>query len=235
MVGRVGALYELQLIDKESGEIRATLDRLESELEQSEELLSAGRKLAEAEESLRKSRAEVRRLELDLQGISSKITSTGAALYGGEVTNPKELASLQQEMEYLQRRQSEIEDSVLEMMAEAEERESRLGLDREHVQSVEQEWGAQEKELRQQAKELRSRLASLQEARRQTLGGVSVGDLAVYEGLRRRKGGQAVALLEGGICQGCRVALPTSLVQKVRRGEDLILCGSCQRILSSLA
>lgn len=234
MVGRAGALYELQLIDNEIDDKRSTLVRLERQLDEKGELLSAQRKLAEEEESLRKLRAELRRLELDLEDISSKIASTQAMLYGGEVTNPKELAGLQQESEYLKRRQSEVEDQVLETMAEAEEKESRLKLDQERLQRMEQEREAEQEELRRQADELRSRLASLEEGRNEALGPVPQEDLAVYEDLRGRKGGQAVALLEVGICQGCRVALPTSLIQKVRRGEDLVYCGSCQRVLNVL-
>lgn len=235
MVDRVGALYKLQLIDTETDEKRETLGRVESQLDQSEELLSARSKLAEEEQSLRKSRGKLRDLELDLEEISSKIASAQGMLYGGEITSPKELASLEQEIEYLKRRLSEVEDTTLETMAEVEGRESGLKVEEEHLQRMGQEWKAIQEDLRQQAQELRSRLMSLEGERKETLLAVSEQDLIVYEDLRRLKGGQAVALLDSGICQGCRVALPTSLVQKVRRGQDLVSCGSCQRILYSLS
>ena len=234
MVGRVGALYKLQSVDTEMDGKRETLGDVESQLDQNEELLSTRRSLAEEQDSLRNSRSELRSLELDLEGISSKIASTREILYGGEITNAKELASLGQEIEYLERRQSAVEDKTLAMMAAVEEKESRFKVEEDRLQRREQEWEAMQEDLRQQADELRSRLSSLEEQRGETLLTVSEEDLAVYEDLRRRKRGKAVALLEGGICLGCRVALPTSLVQKVRRGQDLVYCGSCQRILSSL-
>jgi predicted nucleic acid-binding Zn-ribbon protein len=235
MVSRVAALYELQLIDMQVDENREALGHVESQLDQNEELLSAQRKLAEEEESLRTSRGTLRSLELDLEEISSKIASAQEVLYGGTVTNPKELASLEQEIEYLTRRQLEIEDRALEMMAEVEGKESRFEAGGERLQRMEKEWEATQKDLCQQAEELRCRLSSLGGEREEILLTVSKEDLAVYDDLCRRKGGQAVALLEDGICQGCRVALPTSLVQKVRRGHDLVYCGSCQRILYSLS
>jgi predicted nucleic acid-binding Zn-ribbon protein len=120
-------------------------------------------------------------------------------------------------------------------MAEVEEQESGFEAGQGHLRRMEREWEAMQKDLRQEAEELRSGLTSLGEEREETLLGVSKDDLSAYEDLLRRKGGQAVALLEGGICQGCRVALPTSLVQKVRRGQDLVYCGSCERILYSLS
>jgi predicted nucleic acid-binding Zn-ribbon protein len=233
MAGRAAALYRLQLVDTEIEHAMAALARVEGQLGQDTELLAARRKLTEEEESLGKTRGKLRTLELDLDGILSKISSTQAALYGGEVTNPKELAGLQQEVEYLERHRSEMEDDILEAMADAEDATSHLQASQERLQRMEEDWNAEQEGLRRQAGELRARLAALKGERKEVLLPVSERDLAIYEDLRRQKGGQAVALLEGGICQGCRVALPTSLVQKVRRGQDLVQCGSCQRILNS--
>jgi len=53
----------------------------------------------------------------------------------------------------------------------------------------------------------------------------------LYEDLRLRRAGRAVALLEGELCLGCRVTLPTSKAQQARQREDLTLCSSCERIL----
>lgn len=233
MVDRVGALHELQLIDTEIDAKTETLSHVESQLDQNEDLLSARQQLTDEQESLHRSRGELRSLEMDLEEISGKIASAQEMLYGGQIANPKELANLGQEIEYLKRRESEIEDKTLETMAEVEEKESRLKAGEESLRRTEQEWEAIQDDSRRRAEELRSGLTSLAEQREETLRMVSKEDLIIYEDLRRRKAGQAVALLEGGICQGCRVALPTSLVQKVRRGKDLVYCGSCERILYS--
>ena len=60
---------------------------------------------------------------------------------------------------------------------------------------------------------------------------LEVGDLALYEDLRHRRGGRAVAVLTGELCQGCGVTLPTNQAQQARQGEALPLCSSCERIL----
>jgi predicted nucleic acid-binding Zn-ribbon protein len=33
------------------------------------------------------------------------------------------------------------------------------------------------------------------------------------------------------MCQGCRITLPTSMLQKARAGLGLVQCVSCERIL----
>jgi predicted nucleic acid-binding Zn-ribbon protein len=233
VVGRVEALYRLQALETEIDETRAALDTVQSGLQANEERASARRELRETEEAMRASRGRLRELELDLDQISSKIASTEEMLYGGQVTNPKELAGLDQELHYLRRRRSEVEDETLVSMDEVERREAQFETAERHFEAAEQRWQTTQNELRQEAEGLRSRLAALEAERKTKLSSVSREDLSTYENARRQTAGPAVVLLEGGICQGCRVALPTSLVQQVRRGQDLVYCGSCHRILYS--
>jgi predicted nucleic acid-binding Zn-ribbon protein len=233
MVGRVEALYRLQVLEAEIDETRAALDTIQSGLEANEELASARQELHEKEEALRASRGRLRELELDLEQVLSKIASTEEMLYGGQVTNPKELAGLDQELHYLRRRRSEVEDETLVSMDEVEEREAHFEGARRQFEAEERRWQATQNELRQEAEKLRSCLSALEAERKARLSSVSKEDLSIYENARRQTAGPAVVLLEGGICQGCRVALPTSLVQQVRRGQDLVYCGSCHRILYS--
>ena len=140
---------------------------------------------------------------------------------------------MEQELDYLRRRRTAVEDDTLVLMGEVEAQEEKLQAAQELLSRTEQRWRMAQSEFVKDAEELRSRLATLEAERKETARGVSEGNLAVYESLRRQKGGQAVALLEDGVCQGCRVALPTSLVQRVRRGSELVHCGSCQRVLYS--
>jgi len=40
-----------------------------------------------------------------------------------------------------------------------------------------------------------------------------------------------VVKVERGMCQGCRISLPMSVLQKARSGFDVVQCVSCERIL----
>ena len=55
--------------------------------------------------------------------------------------------------------------------------------------------------------------------------------LAVYERLRDDRNGYAVAKVERGMCQGCRITLPSGELQRIRNSQDMVQCSSCQRIL----
>jgi predicted nucleic acid-binding Zn-ribbon protein len=234
MDGGVEALYRLQSADAEIDQKRETLRGIEEQLSDNKEVLAAEEVAQDIREAIRDLRIRLRGLELDLGDMAEKITVTESALYGGEVRNPKELAGMEQELEYLRRRRSIVEDDTLHVMAEVEEQEENLRIADERVSRGREQWEEDRAVLLEEGEQLRARLTVLEAQREEIAQTTSARDLAAYEVLREQKGGQAVVLLENGVCQGCRVALPTSVAQRVRRGTEVVYCGSCQRILYSI-
>jgi predicted nucleic acid-binding Zn-ribbon protein len=234
MDGGVEALYRLQSADAEIDQKRETLRGIEEQLSDNKEVLAAEEVAQDIREAIRDLRIRLRGLELDLGDMAEKITVTESALYGGEVRNPKELAGMEQELEYLRRRRSIVEDDTLHVMAEVEEQDENLRIADERVSRGREQWEEDRAVLLEEGEQLRARLTVLEAQREEIAQTTSARDLAAYEVLREQKGGQAVVLLENGVCQGCRVALPTSVAQRVRRGTEVVYCGSCQRILYSI-
>jgi len=221
----------LQTIDLEIGHGKRRLEEVEAGLGESEELRQARRVLQKAEDELNRWRTTLRDLELEARSLTSKITSVEESLYGGRVTNPKELANLQNEVSYLKRRRGELEDRQLEAMVEVEEHEAEVDNKKASLAQVETEWSDTQKRLTQELSALEERLAHLKKERVELERTIGAEDLTLYGELCSRKGGQAVALLKGEVCQACRVTLPTSQLQQVRSGDSLSFCSSCQRIL----
>src|SRR6185503_11855264 len=61
-----------------------------------------------------------KRVEDDVALVEAKAAEVHRTLYGGTVTSPKELQALQADHDSIKRRQGELEDTVLELMEEAE-------------------------------------------------------------------------------------------------------------------
>ena len=230
-MNRSHLLYRLQTIDLEIGHGQRRLGEVEAGLGESEELRQARRAVQKAEDELSRWRTTLRDLELEARSLTAKITSAEERLYSGRVTNPKELANLQDEVSYLKRRRGELEDRQLEAMVEVEEYEAEVDSKKASLARIGAEWGQTQKRLTEERSELEERLTHLEGERVKMEGMIGPEDLTLYEELRSRKGGQAMALLKGGVCQACRVTLPTSQVQQVRSGDSLSFCSSCQRIL----
>lgn len=224
-------LYRLQTIDLEIGHGKRRLEEVEAGLGESEELRRARRALQKAEDELNRWRTTLRDLELETRSLTTKITSVEERLYSGRVSNPKELANLQNEVSYLKRNRVELEDRQLEAMVEIEEHEARVDSQKAGLARIWAEWTEAQKQLTEERGELEERLAYLKRERVELEKTIRAEDLALYKELCSRKGGQAVALLKGEVCQACMVTLPTSQVQQARSGDSPSFCGSCQRIL----
>lgn len=230
-MGKAEALYRLQTIDLEIDERNRRLQEVKVVLEGNEELQRVRQSLQEGEKKLSQQRTKLRDKELEMRSLTSKIASVEDRLYGGRIKNLKELASRQEEVQYLKRRQGGLEDQVLESMIEVEESEASVTEQQERLARLEEEWQETQDRLSAEQEELIDRLSQLKARRVKLQRTIEAGDLALYEDLRHRRYGQAVALLEGELCQACRVTLPTSKAQQARQGEVLTLCASCERIL----
>jgi predicted nucleic acid-binding Zn-ribbon protein len=230
-MNRSHLLYRLQTIDLEIDNGKRRLREVQADLGESEELRQARRALQKAEDELSRWRTTLRDLELETRSLTAKITSVEERLYSGRVTNPKELANLQDEISYLRRRRSDLEDRQLEAMVEVEEHEAEVDSKKASLAQIETEWTQTQKQLTEEQSELEERLAHLKKERDKLERSIRAEDLALYGELCSRKDGRAVALLQGEVCQACRVTLPTSRVQETRSGDSLSFCSSCQRIL----
>ncbi len=230
-MSRVELLYHLQEVDTELYARHRRLQEVEALLGETEELCRARIGLQQAEAAYRRWLAKLQALELKITALEDKIESSEQQLYSGAIKNPKELASLQEELDYLYRRKSNEEESLLEAMIGVEEREVMWKNAQAHWEIVEAAWTASQAKLCQERDELLARLAELAELRVSREQAVDTTDLSAYENLRQRKGGTAVARLQGNLCLSCHVEVPSSLSQQARQGESLIFCGSCGRIL----
>ena len=108
--------------------------------------------------------------------------------------------------------------------AELAEREARLG-------QIEATWRADQAALEAEKDELELRLLELEEDREGIRARIGAAELADYDDLSWRLGGVAVVRMKRGVCQGCRVDVPTGVALAVERGEGLHYCTICNRLL----
>ena len=229
----VRTLYRLQTIDQALTLARERQREIEECLAEDEDLQALQRTVDTLAAQVSHSRTRVRDSELEIQSLSEKIVAVQERLYGGQVTNPRELASLQSEVDYLERRQKYLEDEMLEAMIHLEEQERELRDQQERLAQVTAQWEAVQASLRAEQAELEAQVKQLKAQRPTVQGALQPEELSVYDDLRRRKKGLAVVLLQGTACGGCGVRLPTSMVQQARQAEALQFCPSCERILCS--
>jgi predicted nucleic acid-binding Zn-ribbon protein len=224
-------LYALQEIDLQRDARRAIIADIEARLGESDELMEARESVQDSVAGLERVRRRQREFDAQLQDLDAKIQPLETKLYDGSVRNPKELTDLQKELNGFKERREKLDEQGLALMESVETSTRSLVSAEAEVKRIEAEWQEGQQGLHISKAKAEAELKTLDGQKAQRTKGMDAGALGIYEQLRGNKQGRAVSRVERGICQGCRVTLPTHLTQSVRVGRDLIQCPRCERIL----
>jgi predicted nucleic acid-binding Zn-ribbon protein len=224
-------LYALQEIDSAIEAAMTSLAAVEEQLGEGEELIAGRQAVEEGRHAFEGFSKQQRELEWQVDDLRSRVSDVEGKLYGGSVRNPKELAGVQEEANILKGQLRRREDELLELMVRVEEAQATVGEAEESLSEVEARWQQEQQKLVGEKERLEGELAGLEERRGRQAGLIEPRVLALYENLRERRQGRAVVKVERGMCGGCRISLPMTVLQKARSGLDVVQCVSCERIL----
>lgn len=223
-------LYELQEVDVALDAKREDLKCAEALIGESDALKEARAALEQEQARLATLQREQREAEWQAEDLRARIKPLNDRLYGGTVHNLKELSGMQEELEHLRSRLRSVEDRVLDLMGQGEVCLAQVEAKRTALAETERQWKAEQSALEDSISRYRGELSTLEEKRRQQQGRVEAGSLSVYDNLRL-KYSRAVAKVEQGMCQGCRIDLSMAEIQRARLAQELAFCSHCRRIL----
>ncbi len=222
-------LYRLQELDLEIESDEQALKRVTSQIGESKAVLKTKDRLQSEQQRLEELKHQQHSAEWEIDDITTKIATAEESLFSGRIKNPKELASLQQEVEMFKARRDRLEEKALGVIDQVEQAEASVAKINNELETMTVEWQLQQKQLAEEKTRLKAALADLKEKWQQLSEQVEPDTVEFYQELRKGKG-TAVARVEQGICRGCRISLPTTDLQRVR-GNNLVQCSSCGRIL----
>ncbi len=228
---KAASLYQLQQLDGEIERIAAEAQAISAALQDDSALRQAQQELEAAERALRQRQQTLRATEQELADLAARLKGHNDRLYSGSVTNPRELGSLQQEVQHLRQVHSAQEDRVLEAMAAAEDAQTLVASSRAKQEAAERARQQELTGLVERQRQVEAKLVEVRERRQRLAESCEPPLLQRYEQIRHARGGKAVALAEGGTCQGCRVSLTASDMQRLRTSADVTTCSNCGRIL----
>jgi uncharacterized protein len=222
-------LYQLQEVDTALEANLQAQKKVSAQIGESQIVLKAKAKLAEEQKNLETLAARQKSTDWEIDDLTAKIKDTEKKLYGGKIFNSKELGSLQQETDELKKRRSVLEDKSLSVMDDLELTAKAINNSKEDLAKLQAEWQAQQKQFVVELMQLKAAQAVHEANRQQIAALIDADTLFTYQELRKRKG-LAVAKVEQGICQGCRITLPNTDLQRAK-GGGVVRCSSCGRII----
>jgi predicted nucleic acid-binding Zn-ribbon protein len=224
-------LYRLQQVDSQLDKAEARLSAIEAILGEDEEIRAAKDKVDKAAALREDSEKALHTSEDEVKDQQIKLEQNQAVLYGGTVSNPKELQDLQAEAQALNRHQEVLENIQLEKMLASEDAQNSENDFTAQLTKLEGEKAIEHGELILERDQVREEAARFAADRHAAVSGVDAKDMAVYEKLRGSKAGLAVAKVHDKSCTACGTLLSESLAQAARSQNELSHCSTCKRIL----
>ena len=230
-MNKADLLARLQRVDTALDHARDRLQAIGRQLEDRSSVMDVEAEHQAAISELHRLQSEQRDLELAVDGLRADLGRVEKKLYDGSVKIPKELASLVDEGQQIRGLISTREDRLLELYDELESAGSVLADAAARLTAAQRELQARDAQLLEEQAGLSSTVAGQEQQRESLRAEADAATLRTYDSLRRSRAGLAVAEVAQQTCQGCRVSLPISLVQRARTSPDLVFCQSCGRVL----
>jgi predicted nucleic acid-binding Zn-ribbon protein len=222
-------VFHLEQLDSTLDLRVAALRDLQRRSRQNVELDNARTALASLEAERARVSAESRAADVALAEIEAHIARTRGRLYGGAIIDPRELSSLQRELDHLAPRRDDAEMRCLDLMERIETLDAQINSRRDEVARLEKAREESRPRAVAEARALNEQIAALRAEREPLASSLDPSSLALYTRLRAAQG-HAVSPIANGICTACRVTLPPRDVQHAR-GSTLTTCPNCRRIL----
>ena len=175
----------------------------------------------------------LKRNEDELAALESRVKRENDRLYSGEITGTRELLTLQEEVNGLRSRCSDMENAALELMEAIEEIEYMVQEQADRLESADAEVGAAQQQLAEAEAVVRAEIDQEHAARSTEAADIPEAVLTSYEDLRCRLDGVAVARLRNGTCEGCHLGLSAMELDRIRHApaDEVCHCEECGRIL----
>ena len=223
-------LDELQEIDLKIDALQAEKNHFGDQVSQLDlSLAEAGQRLADKSSEIETTESEKSGLEENLATEQANIARSETNLKG--ITTQKEYLAVSKEISTAKKLIGELEEQILQKINLLDQlRADEAGLSEQRA-AMEQNLSASRTDLEEKISGVEAGIASETSARAETAKSLPPAMAKRYERLREQRRGVAVVEARDGSCMGCNMSIPPQMYNNLYRGEELITCPHCHRIL----
>ena len=223
-------LTELQVIDQEIAKLDAEITIEQADLAKKEEAFNERQtSIEELKGKIDAADTQRRDLEAELADELSRIKERQSKMM--QVQTNREYQSLLKEIEDGKKSIKEKEEEIVRIM-EASEANAKIMAEQESLVKDEQKELADKKaKVEKQASKIEGQKEKIIVKREAKAKNIKDSALRKYDMLRTRRNGKAVVGVVNGICQGCFMSIPPQHFNNILKGDRILNCPTCQRIL----
>ena len=192
--------------------------------------VAANDRLAALQVALDDLDAQVSRFESEIDAVRRREDRDRSLLQS--VLDAKQLSELQHELETLHRRQTSLEDSLLEVMERREELQGRQSAELATIDRLEEDLGSVQRALDAALAEINQARHQCSSRRDELTAALDPDLVALYE-RQRAGGGPGAGPLLGRRCGACRIELDRGGLARISAAadDDVLRCPECGAIL----
>jgi predicted nucleic acid-binding Zn-ribbon protein len=231
MLQDLALALRLQALDRKIANLQneiATLPKHIAEIEK--RLESHARRLEAGKAALAANQRDRKKLEGDVQVHQQKVSKLKDQML--EAKTNEQYRAFQHEIEYAEGEVRKAEDKILDLMEQSEPLEKNLKTAEMELKKEQQHVEAEKNRARERTAADQKALAETTAERKSAVGEMDPKIYAHYERIRKKTKGTVVADATDGRCDACQIALRPQFFQDLRRGDQVMFCESCGRMLT---
>jgi hypothetical protein len=223
-------VIRLQEIDNRLAELTREISYLPKHIAEIEKKLVAHERKLEADRgALSANLKERKKCEADIQIQDQKASKLKDQMLGAKTNEV--YRAFQNEIEFCQKEVRKFEDRILELMSESEPLDRNVKVAEAALKTEKAQVEAEKGVARERTATDETAAAALRKERAEVVACTAAKVYQLYERIRKGRRGRAVAEALEGRCSACNLTLRPQLSQDLKKGEQIMSCESCQRIL----
>lgn len=223
-------LLKLQEIDYDLLELERSKDYLPDMIGNlKREIEDTSNALKGSEERLTQQTLQRKKLELDLEQINAELEKLQKQMR--DIKTNREYDALVTEISSRKLKVSNTEEELLKALTEIDELQDKIEEYKEKLAEVEKNNQVQLDSLQEELDSIGTKIKQKEDERKNISVRMNKYILSTYERVKKVKGGLAVVPVKKRACSGCYKSLPPQRIQEIKKGDTLITCDSCGRIL----
>lgn len=231
MLQDLALALRLQAIDRKIASLENEIATLPKHIAEIEKKLDAHTRHFEAERAaLAANQRDRKKLEGEIQVHEQKVSKLRDQMLQAK-TN-EQYKAFQNEISYAEGEVRKAEDKILDLMEQSEPLEKNLKAAEGELKKEQQQVEAEKTRARESTAVNKRELAGQQTERAAIAAEMSPNVYATYERIRKKTKNTPIADATEGRCDACQIALRPQFFQDLRRGDKIMQCESCGRILT---
>lgn len=230
MSGDLKALKQVAALDSRIFELEERTEQIPKLMRQAEEQVERATQRRDARAlELKGFRVKTELKEKDHQAAEQTVIKLREQI--GHAKSNKEYQALQHEILSKEADNARLEDAVLAQMQKVDQQKEEVDALAREVKNTAAELEKKRVKLEKELEEIKAQIEKLKEQRAEPGKNVPSDIFAKYERLIARRGQTAMVAVVNGNCQGCFMTLRSETMAQLKKGNDLVFCHSCARIL----